>query len=439
MINNITEIAEKVADAIEIRISKETDGLTISQIEQAMRSMVQEIGQEAVGIMLEREAKQHLGTSRKCVHDGCDQEAAYQRRRETRLHTLFGKVVIKRAYYLCECGKGHFPLDEQLGLRPNGLSAELERLVAMTGVQLPFGKGSELFEQLTLISISDPCMAKACQKVGEVVMEQEAEWEEKAMDCQWLDQHRRTTRAPLRYYGSIDAGKVHIKEDGEVGWRDLKIGTWFEASGTPPKTADGEWTIRAKNIRYFADIAPAKEFGNLFWATAVQHNAHLAQELIILGDGAEWIWNLVDQSFPYAIQILDWFHAVEHLTLVAQTVFEEEQEEKEWINQAKTFLWESDLSAFFTHIEQLQSDCSADVIRKTLNYFETHRERINYKHFRNQGYQIGSGTVESAAKQIGVMRMKVPGATWNFDNARKVAKARAAYLSDKWHSLPLAT
>jgi hypothetical protein len=82
--------------------------------------------------------------------------------------------------------------------------------------------------------------------------------------------------------------------------------------------------------------------------------------------------------------------------------------------------------------------CTSDVIRITANYFETHKERMRYAHFRKQGYQIGSGTIESAAKQIGMMRMKVPGAIWSEDNARMVAKARAAYLSDQWQSLLLA-
>lgn len=79
---------------------------------------------------------------------------------------------MKRAYYLCEaCHKGHFPLDDELGLRPNALSAELSRLAAMTGVQLPFGKGRDLFEELTLVSVSDQAMAKATQRVGDIVAE----------------------------------------------------------------------------------------------------------------------------------------------------------------------------------------------------------------------------------------------------------------------------
>jgi hypothetical protein len=109
-----------------------------------------------------------------------------------------------------------------------------------------------------------------------------------------------------------------------------------------------------------------------------------------------------------------------------------------WLSTAKQLMWDGDIEALITACQALQAVSSADEIRTTVNYFVEHKERMRYAHFRQQGYQIGSGTIESAAKQIGMMRMKVPGASWNTDMAVKVAKARAAYLSDRWRSLPLA-
>jgi hypothetical protein len=104
----------------------------------------------------------------------------------------------------------------------------------------------------------------------------------------------------------------------------------------------------------------------------------------------------------------------------------------------KQLMWDGHIDVVIEVIDRLALTCSQDILRTTANYFEGHKERMRYAHFRKQGYQIGSGTIESAAKQIGMMRMKVPGAIWNEENARLVAKARAAYLSDHWASLPLA-
>ncbi len=150
------------------------------------------------------------------------------------------------------------------------------------------------------------------------------------------------------------------------------------------------------------------------------YKADLACELIILGDGAEWIWNLVAENFPEAIQILDWFHASEHLMPLAQAVFSHADEQNKWVTHAKQLMWAGDIEQLLIACRQLQAISSADIIRTTLNYFDFHADRMRYAYFRQRGFQIGSGTIESAAKQIGLMRMKVPGATWNTDMAVKV-------------------
>jgi hypothetical protein len=281
-------------------------------------------------------------------------------------------------------------------------------------------------------------MGKATQMVGGIVETEEEKWRQKIEDEQVFLKQKRENKPPLRLYGAIDATKVHIRDDEDHRWRDLKIGSWFEARGKPPISSDGQWSIQAENIHYYTDICPASDFGSLFWSTGVAHNAQLARELVMLGDGAEWIWNLVAEHFPNAIQILDWFHASEHLMPVAQAAFSSDSERSAWVTQMKQLMWDGHIDVVIEAIDWLALTCSQDILRTTANYFEGHKERMRYAHFRKQGYQIGSGTIESAAKQIGMMRMKVPGAIWNEETARLVAKARAAYLSDHWASLPLA-
>lgn len=431
--NNITKIAKMVAEIVQTEIE---DNFNMTMIEQTTKTVLHEIGRQAVEQVLETAETAYPSTTVACE---CGQEANYVRRRESTFHTLFGKVKAKRLYYLCQiCHKGHFPLDKTVGLRPNALSAELSRLVAMTGVQLPFRAGCELFNALTSVSVSDQAMGKATRTVGRIVDSIEKQWQQQIEDEQFLLKQKRESKPPLRLYGAIDATKVHIRDNKEHRWRDLKIGSWFEARGKPPTSPDGQWCIRAENIHYYTDICPAAEFGTLFWSSGITHNAHLAHELIMLGDGAEWIWNLVMQYFPDAIQILDWFHASEHLMPVAQAAFITPDEQAAWVTQMKQLMWAGQVEAIIETIDQLALVCSHDILRTTANYFECHKERMRYAYFRSQGYQIGSGTIESAAKQIGMMRMKVPGAIWNEANARIVAKARAAYLSDHWASLPLA-
>ena len=440
--DNITKIAEMLSEQIRQELTTE---YSLSDVERTARLLVQEIGRQAIALVVDAEEKPHPAPEVSCR--GCGQVIPYVRRRSVRLRTLFGSVEVKRAYYLCsECHQGYCPLDERLGLRPNAISAELERLAAMTGALLPFGKGRNLFEALTLLSLSDQTLDKATQAYGAAAMRREEEWQTAAFDQEELLRRKREERKPLRLYGALDAAKVHTRGEGQCPWRDLKLGAWFEARGKPPKRPDDQWRIQAENIHYYADICPASEFGSLMWSTGVQHHAQQAIELIMLGDGAEWIWNLVEQAYPNAVQILDWFHATEYLTPVAKATFSTEESQADWVKQAKQALWDGKVDDVIENcLELARTDDSSDPAFVAARYYDQNRERMDYPTYRRQGYQIGSGTIESAAKQIGTMRMKVAGAIWNEDSARKVAKARAAYLSDEWdelaayRALPLAT
>jgi hypothetical protein len=240
------------------------------------------------------------------------------------------------------------------------MSAELERLGGMTGVETSFGKGSQLFESLTLVKLSNQSLDKAAQAYGQEMEKVEQEWQQEARDTKKLAQRKREERAPLRLYGSLDGVRVHIRGDKEHPWRDLKIGAWFEARGRPPQQPDGEWHIRAENITYFTDICPSNEFTNLFWATGVQNSAHLAHELVILSDGAEWIWNLVAENFPKAVQIVDWFHACEYLMPVAKASFKDAEKQVTWVRQVKTELWHGRVDAVIaaceTHLNPSRED-----------------------------------------------------------------------------------
>jgi hypothetical protein len=121
---------------------------------------------------------------------------------------------------------------------------------------------------------------------------------------------------------------------------------------------------------------------------------------------------------------------------VAKAAFSAEEAQNDWVAQAKQALWDGMIDELIAIcLDLVRTEDSSDPAFVAARYFDQNRQRMNYPDYRQQGYQIGSGTIESAAKQIGTMRMKVAGAIWNEDSARKVAKARAAYLSNEWDSL----
>lgn len=432
--NDTTQIGEMLRD----RLVKEIQSPeSLSQMEQKLKRVLFWLGGVVLHMWIMWLEKPSPAKTVKC---DCGAWAQYRYQRAGTLRTIFGQIRYERAYYGCQqCKTGHYPLDRRLGLRPNAMSAELERLAGMMGVEAPFEQGSRLLEEMTLVSLSDHSLSKAAQAYGAEQIKREAEWEKQAYDPEVLRECERTVKPARRMYGSIDGGRVHIRGNAEqvdAVWRELKVGVWFTTYAKPPTGPDGKWSIRAKDIRYYADICKAETFGRLVWSTAVQQHAQLAQELIILGDGARWIWDLVQEHFPDAIQIVDWFHACEYLEPVAKVACSDTQKRAAWIEQTKTALWQGHIddviAACQPHVHPNRVD---DPAHKAITYYSNNRQRMDYPTYRANGYHIGSGTIESGIKQIASYRMKVAGAIWNFDSARKVSKARAAYLSGQWNAL----
>lgn len=427
---NLIGFKEMMRDEIK---EHDQDVTSLSQMESEIRAGLKALGAVWLGEWLSMLSRHYTASDWECSQ--CGELARYERQREATLHTMLGIVGYKRAVYACEsCGYRHYPMDEALGLRPNEMSAEMENLLAQIGIHLPFAQASELFEELTLVSVSDQSVDKATRAYGEAVREAEQEQLEAAQS----GEKPRVT--PLRLYGSIDGGRVRTRapKGEEQLWREVKMGAWYQARGVPPTKPDDEWQIQAHDISYYTDICPAEDFGDLFWARGVARGAEDVAELIIVSDGAQWIWELVELHFPNAIQIIDWFHACEYLMPVAKQAFDDKTQQQHWLNTTRDALWHGDLEtvikACADHIQPALST-KEDAAQQAVTYYTNNQHRMNYEHYRKQGYQIGSGTIESAVKQIASQRLKVSGARWNLDSARSVAKARAAYLSDLWDDL----
>lgn len=433
--DNHNDIDKFLRDWIE---QKSVNPQSLKQMESQIRVWMHRLGGLLLWLWLQWLSREYKASISQCPY--CGKTAQYKRQRDGVLHTMFGCIGYKRSYYGCDgCHQGHYPLDDKLGLRPNAMSAELERLAARVGVQMPFAQSSDLFEELTLVSLSDQSIGKATQAYGQVVEQIEHELYQQTLDSQAMLERDRQAIRPLRMYGSLDGGRVHIRPTGEEPkWRELKVGAWFRARGHPPKTPQDNWTIQAYDISYYSDVLKAEEFGHIFWATGVERQVDQAVELILLGDGARWIWDLADLHFPQAVQIVDWFHACEYLMPVAKQAFKDTNQQQKWIQAVRDDLWQGRLDevieACQQHIQpQLPPD--KDQAQLAVTYFSNNRQRMDYPTYRAQGYQIGSGTIESAVKQIASQRMKVSGARWNLDNARWVAKARASFLSGTWNFL----
>ena len=218
-----------------------------------------------------------------------------------------------------------------------------------------------------------------------------------------------------------------------VIYYELKIGSWYTVDPVPKRQWPSRYkqrigqleALRATAIEYYSDTARAPEFSDLVWGTGCRRLADRAKELIFVADGAKWIWNIVDENFPDAVQILDWYHAVEYLTPIAHALLSEKEEQEKWLHEMKTHLWFSRAETVIDACLLLgQNPRVAKVALEAVTYYSNNLNRMDYVHFRNQGYLIGSGTIESGCKQIGTMRYETLWCT--MDKKRGEASGKSA-------------
>jgi hypothetical protein len=448
-IEKINGIAEKLAEMVEEAIVKAgRTELQIGDVEMALRESLREIGCEALRCFLEN-AGGEIEAEIECE---CGGELKYQRQRAATIWSVFGKVKYKRAYYAgCRCGHGKAPVDEQYGIEPGKVTAGLADLVGLSGINKAFEDGKKWLKSFLLFEVSENTIRAETEKLGALQKKLDEELVQAMQEEAQLQKREYDQRQALeRLYGSIDAAKVRIeprdKQEkalaGRENWRDLKIGCWYQGEIVPDRErsfrqkgkAQREGTvIRAKNKEYFCDIAPADEFGKLLWATGCSADADHARVLVFVCDGAVWIWNLVDQYFPHAVQIVDWYHAEDHLKRVAEEACSTPEQPQVWLKEITEDLWQGQVELVIAACQDLSKH--SELARQAATYFSNNCERMRYAEFRAKGYLIGSGVVESACKQIVSQRLKLPGAQWNLDGAILTAKARAAWLSGKWQSL----
>ena len=439
----LKEIAEQLAEQVRQQMNDEQE-MMIRGVETEIREQLKRIGQMTLeNVLSQAEVSPELEIS--CE---CGGKLHYQRKRPAKVMSVFGWVTYERNYYAnCGCGKGKAPLDEQYGLEPGKVTAGLAALIGMAGIELAFEYSSRWLEPFLMFGVSENTIRKETQTFGQLQISEEEKQIAKSQDVAYLQERLRTeTEVPRRVYGSLDGAQVRIEErsgkcNEKEKWREMKVGCWYTVVPVPDsqqtqrhrkKKELGAQTLRAKGIRYFCDLAEVDQIEPLLWATGCEAKADLAPELVFVCDGARWIWRLVETNYPNAVQIVDWYHAEERLERVAREALTEDHSEV-WLEETRTALWYGNIQLVISACEKLAT--RSQEASQAATYFRNNSHRMQYDHYRNQGYLIGSGTVESGCKQIVTHRLKRSGAQWNSHGAVLTAKARAAWLSRDWDVL----
>jgi len=412
----------------------------MSEIEQSLREILQAGGQCGMKTVLEQLDQQ--------VQEGMDgkyagQAVQYHSQRPAVIWSVFGKVAYQRSYYRYVEGRGGVaPLDRQVGLEAGQVTPSLGELLALAGIETSFEKATRMIAKFLLVAVSENTIRKETERFGALQAQRETQWKEQAQDAEWqLAQRRQYGQVAGRMYGSIDGVMAPLQD----GWHEIKAVAWYQVAQKESYQAQShhgsrpgeQEPLQAQAITYHCDLQSPEPFGELVWSSGCQRQAHLQEEVVFVCDGAVWIWKLIERWFPKAIQIVDWYHASEYLTPIASAAFADDMPSYQaWLDLARTLLWQGEIDDLICLCREVSSvPGAAAVCQDAMTYFTNNQHRMDYARFRQQGYFIGSGTIESAVKQIVGLRLKQAGARWSLDGAVYTAKARAAWLGDAWDDL----
>lgn len=405
----------------------EERSISFTELEQGLREAFQSIGQESIGQILTLKDQQTYGVHSECC---CGEHGRRISFREAKTLSVFGWSTYRRSYYACEpCGCRWYALDEDENLRAGRASTGMNRLLGLAGVTVSFEEAQRHIREYLLVEVSVNTIRAETQRIGAMQLQREQKWLSQSQDLDHLQGRERKPVNLERVYGSMDGAFVPLEE----GWKEEKTICWYKAG-----QRYGSEELHALDIHYYTSLQEATAFGELVWATGLHHQVDQARELVFVCDAAAWIWKIIERYFPDAVQIVDWYHACQRLYAVAEVLVAcTEQERSSWIEHVKGLLWEGEVSTVLEILQALSRKHShCEIIQDAITYYNNNQERMDYAHFRKMGYFIGSGSVESACKQIVSLRLKRAGARWTKTGASAVAKARAAWLSKQWDELP---
>ena len=375
------------------------------------------------------------------VDCGEGHEATFVSYRTKTLDTVLGPIEYRRAYYHCaDCASGVVPRDEELGVTGASLTLGLAAMVDRVGAAVPFAKGRDLLAELAGIELSTKRVERCAEADGKAI-------------AAAIDTHAAAVATgevlPLapaipvaKLYLAVDgtgipavpaatAGRKGKGPDGRAHTREVKLGVVF----TQTTTDDNGYPVRDPlSSSYVSTLESVEHFGTLVYAEARRRGSARAKEVVILGDGAVWIWNLAKLHFPRATHIVDLYHAREHLFDLAKLLAPVLGDDRaSWLAERKDELDDGDIPAILVAARQL--DVPADKTKDldtALGYFETNAARMQYKTFRAAGHFVGSGAVEAGCKAVVGQRLKLSGMRWSVQGATGIATLRCLDASGRW-------
>jgi hypothetical protein len=431
------EIATLLARIFEER--QQTGRTDLEAVEMALRGALHQAGAAALHHLL---CFAEPAEEQRTIPCPCGQQARYRELRAKTVLTVVGQVEVWRPWYLCpQCHQGQFPADHELDIDNTRFSPGVRRMQALVGQDASFDHGREQMKLLAGLEVTTKSIERGAEAIGADIARREQEEIDRAVQ---LDLPIILgAPVPVLYVQMDGTGVPVVKKEttGRQGkleglpahTREAKLGCVFtqtacDEEGFPIRDPD--------STTYTGALETAEQFGKRLYVEAWKRGWSRAEKKVVLGDGAEWIWNLANQHFPGAVQIVDLYHARQHLWELARLLYPNQRKrqnawirlhQKRWLDKGKI----GKLVASLRAIRVRDADL-ANRIRNEADYFANNAPRMNYPLFRKQHLFVGSGVIEAGCKTVIGHRLKQSGMFWTVSGANAILVLRCSHLNGRF-------
>jgi hypothetical protein len=335
---------------------------------------------------------------------GCGRQARFHQMRPKQILTALGQIRIERAYYTCNhCHQGQSPRDRELDVEGTEYSPAVRRIMAIVGSENSFEQGRQQLAELAGLEVTTKAVERQAEAVGSDIASREQAHIESAVQLELPEV--RTGEIPAVYVemdgtgipvAKAETGGRQGKSPGQPAHtREVKLGCVFTQTGIDH---EGRPVRDDASTTYTGAIEAAGPFGRRIYREACDRGWNRAKTKVVLGDGAPWIWNIADEHFPGAIQIVDLYHARQHLWELAARLYPaDEKQRKRWASRLEKKLDAGKVETVVKTIRAIpaSSTALAELIETESVFFERNTERMRYARFRAQKLFVGSGIVEA--------------------------------------------
>lgn len=445
MINNTNEILTQNIGAIECIIKElieevveleENKKLSINTAEILAVKAISELTRVVLTII--GSLLSNIVTGKTEVYCECGKKMVSSKRNvATKILSSLGYITVSRDTVFCRrCHKGFGIFDKQVEiLGEHRITKAMTEIVAYVAQMVPsFERASEAILKLIKTEISPTQIQIISEEVGKKVFEKDKTQAKEAFERpeEAAPQELPRYRKEGRLYIITDGSQINTRVEDENGctWKEMKLGLIF-CDKDVIRRGNGSHRITKKEyVSYFGSV---EEFKKFVFAAAARAGYGKVEEVVVLGDGAQWIWNMCKELFPDAVQILDFYHMSENTYKYAKFIYpEDEVTRKIWVNKVLDSLKSGKIEEAINLVNERKVDKAPDGVVNLYTYITNNRGRINYKYYKDKDYYIGSGAIESANKMVIQQRMKQSGMRWSINGGQYIAALRTKYESNLW-------